>query len=428
MTPSSRVTFLPQILPRRLTAISLLGGRPRVSASFQNGQAEQYFRHLANVCTALAMLYRQVIMPAHHIAIILHDFSTGGSERIAIRLANAWAAQGRRVSLFCGTEQGGARYLVSPHVSVECCSPETVRSPWSRLQVGWRLAKLVRRHRPQIVFSPGNFHLIILSVLARMSFEQRPIFLSKLSNPVRRAGLRSKLQRLADAAIRMVARPVDALIAMSPALGAEARCVFGRKTIVKIDEPVLEDSSSCPTPSKTARDNNLILCIGRLCPQKDFLTAIQTFAAVKKPATMRMIILGEGPGRSALENEALRLGVADRIAMPGFVKDIAPYLAKARLLLMTSRYEGYPAVLVEAIAAGLPIVTTDCSLAIREIIAAPELGSVIGSRDPFDIARAIEARLRLPLPGQDLIDRQISPHRIGVSSAAYLALFDRLAA
>jgi glycosyltransferase involved in cell wall biosynthesis len=367
-------------------------------------------------------------MSASHIAIILHDFSTGGSERIAIRLANHWAMKGRRVTLLCGTEQGAARHLVASGVAVEACTPETIRSPWSRLLVGWRLARLVRKHRPDVVFSPGNFHLIVLAVLGRMSFDKRPIFLSKLSNPIRRKGLRSRLETLADSVIRRAAAPVDALVAMSPTLGREARAVFGAKPIIEINEPILEERATKAKDVHSNGSHKLILCIGRLCSQKDFSTALRAFALVECTANTRMRILGEGPMRCQLEAEAVRLGIADRVEMPGYVTAVAPSLAQADLLLMTSRYEGYPAVLIEAIAAGLPIVTTDCSLAIREIVASEELGNVVMSRDPSDIARAIEVRLAEPRAHAELIARHTARHRIGTSSLAYLALFDRLAA
>lgn len=367
-------------------------------------------------------------MTASHIAIILHDFSTGGSERIAIRLANAWAASGRRVTLMCGTEQGAARHLVAPGVAVEACTPETVRSPWSRVQVGWRLARLVRTHRPDVIFSPGNFHLIVLAVLGRMSFSKRPVFLSKLSNPLRRAGLRSRLVTLADAVIRRAATPVDALIAMSPTLGQEAREVFGSIPVVEINEPILERQAAMPAAQPLQRDHRLILCIGRLCPQKDFSTALRAFALVRHDTDARLLILGEGPLRGQLRYQAARLGIDDRVDMPGYVTDVARYLPQADLLLMTSRYEGYPAVLIEAIAAGLPVVTTDCSLAIREIVSSDALGSVTGSRDPADIARAIIARLQLPRAAAETIARQTECHRIDKASRAYLDLFDRLVA
>lgn len=367
-------------------------------------------------------------MKAHHIALVLHDFSTGGSERIAIRLANRWAASGRRVTLLCGTEQGAARGLVSPDIHVEVCTPETVRSPWSRFQLGWRMAHLVRKHRPDIIFSPGNFHLVILAFLARKQFAKRPAFVSKLSNPVRRAGIRQYIEKFADWAIRTAAAPVDVLVAMSPSLKNEAHEVFRAQDVAEISEPILEDHTIRPDRSLNARGTPLILCIGRLCPQKDFMTAIRAFAEIAGQTTAQMVILGEGPLRKSLERELSRLGLSDRVEMPGHVADIGRYLGEADLFLMTSRYEGYPAVLIEAMAAGLPIVTTNCTLAMPEIMASPNLGAVVSSRDPAEIGLAILNQLALPMPEASASSSIIERHRIGVASAAYLDLFDRMAA
>lgn len=367
-------------------------------------------------------------MTAEHIALILHDFSTGGSERIAIRLANRWAASGRRVTLLCGTEQGAARRLVSPDIRVEMCSPETPRSPWSRLLLGWRFAKLVRMHRPDVVFAPGNFHLVILASLARIRFAKRPIFASKLSNPLHRAGLRHWLETIADAAIRKAAKPVDVLVAMSPSLKREANYVFRDQAVSEISEPILEDSSDRRQRSAKRRRAPVILCAGRLCSQKDFSTALKSFAEISPILGARLLILGEGPLRDSLRDEASRLGIATRVDMPGHVAGIGPYLAKADIFLMTSRYEGYPAVLIEAIAAGLPIVTTNCSLAMGEIMACPTLGRVVNSRDPSVIAAAITAQLSEPMPDMDSAANIVERHRIGASSDAYLALFDRMVA
>ncbi len=364
---------------------------------------------------------------AHHIAIILHDFSTGGSERIAIRLANRWAEMGRRVTIICGTQKGAARALVAPGVTVRPCSPETLRSPWSRIQLGWRMARIIRTEAPDIVFSPGNFHLIILAFLGRLHFVRRPIFVSKLSNPIRRTGLRHHMRSIADAAIRLAAAPADMLVAMSPSLLAEARSVFPRHAITEIAEPILEDDMAAPHSRAGLQPEPLILCAARLAPQKDLFTAIRAFAELPPSLRARLLILGEGPLRARLEREAQRLGVAARVEMPGHVPDIAPYLARADLYLMSSHYEGYPAVLVEAIAAGVPIVTTDCSLALPEIFSSPELGAIVRQRQPEAIAAAIVARLRRSPPSLIAARTIANRHRLGASAADYLALFDRIA-
>lgn len=367
-------------------------------------------------------------MTARHIALVVHDFSTGGSERIAIRLANRWVASGRRVTILCGTEQGALRTLVDPHIPVEACIPETVRSPWSRIQLGWRLAKMVRRHQPDVVFAPGNFHLLVLTVLARMRFDKRPKFLCKLSNPVTRS-TRSRLREaLKKATLRAVTRPVDVLVAMSSSLHDQARDILPNARIVTIHEPILEDHDDPATTPREPRDGPRILCVGRLCDQKDFLTALRAFAALDPGVHARLVILGEGPDRSMLIRETERLGIAARVEMPGYVASILPRLQQADLLLMTSRYEGYPAVLIEALAAGLPVVTTDCSPAIGEIMAHSDYGRVVTSRQPSAIAEAITIQLHQPRPDARSTAPLLDRHRIGASAAAYLELFDRVTA
>jgi glycosyltransferase involved in cell wall biosynthesis len=367
------------------------------------------------------------MVSANHIAVILHDFSTGGSERIAIRLANRWAEQGRQVSLICGTKQGAARTLVGPGVDVYSCQPETMRAPWSRMVLGWRMARLVRALRPDVVFSPGNFHLIILAFLARQGFENRPAFVSKLSNPVRRTGLRKRLERIADSLIRFAARPVDMLVAMSPSLGREARAVFVGNAVAEIAEPILDDE---PIEHRDCRDQGAsvtILCAARLAPQKNLLLAIQAFAALPPHINARLLILGEGPLRRTLEREAKRLEVASKVDLPGHVSNISPYLACADIYLMTSHYEGYPAVLVEAIAAGLPIVTTNCSQALPEILASPSLGQIVFTWSACDVAFAIAAQLEKPQPDLASAAEIANRHRMAQSANAYLDLFDSLA-
>jgi glycosyltransferase involved in cell wall biosynthesis len=361
---------------------------------------------------------------AAHIGIILHDFSTGGSERIAIRLGNSWAAQGRQVSLFCGTQDGALRGIVSAGVNVIECLPVTRRSVFSRLHLGRRMARDIRVNQPDIIFAPGNYHIPVLALLARIRFFNRPLFICKLSNPVRGQGAVSWLTRLGEAAMRIAVGPIDAFTAMSPALREQALPVFSGHDIFHLDEPILGDDAM--PPSQVAPDSRTIICVGRLAPQKDFSLALAAFAQVDETLDARLLILGEGPLRAELEAQAASLGIADRVEFRGYVPDIGPALATARLYLMTSRFEGYPAVLIEALAAGLPVVTTDCSPAIREIISEEVHGAVCPSRNPHDIANVIEATLCAPMPDRSRLVASTERHRMATVSHAYLSLFDSL--
>src|SRR3546814_3982052 len=106
---------------------------------------------------------------------------------------------------------------------------------------------LVRQISPDIVFSPGNFHLVILVILARLPYAKRPAFVSKLSNPMRRTAIGQRcrrlidaVMRLVDAAMRLATAPVDMLVAMSPALRVEAQSVFPASRLARSEEHTSE--------------------------------------------------------------------------------------------------------------------------------------------------------------------------------------------
>jgi len=363
-----------------------------------------------------------------HIAVILHDFSTGGSERIAIRLANRWAACGRRVTILSGVAAGPARALVAANVTVRIASPELSRGPVSRFILGGTFARMLASDMPDLIFSPGNFHLPVIGALARRLGLRRPAIVCKISNPLRQPGRGGASQWLFDRLVRRTTHEVDAFVAMSVALRDEAAAVLRRPGIVLIHEPILDGPAAQDLRfSHSRRQPPLIVCAGRLEPQKHFTLAIRAFARLDPAWHARLLILGEGYERAELEAEAKWLAVADRVAFGGHVADIRPALASARLFLMSSRYEGYPAVLIEALAAGLPIVTTDCTPALGEIMVHPSFGRVTPP-DADALARAIEMVLDGALPDAQSTTDLLARHRIAEAADHYLALFDDVVA
>ena len=210
-----------------------------------------------------------------------------------------------------------------------------------------------------------------------------------------------------------------ALVAMSPALAAEARTALSRD-VATIAEPNLRDDWAPPPPRPRAK---VIVAAGRMMPQKDFGLALATLAALG--SEWRLDLLGDGRERARLEARAIALGVAGRVTFTGHVADTAPYLARASAYLCTSRYEGYPAVLVEALAAGTPVVTTPCSPAVSEIVSDPSFGRIVPP-----VAHALAAAVRAvagTVPDAAKTAAALDRHRIGRSASAWLALLDRVA-
>ena len=361
---------------------------------------------------------------AEHILIVMHDFSTGGSERIAIRLANQWIKDGRRVTILCGVGHGPARALLHPHVAVVAMWPPVPRAMLSRFTLARAFAESVKGLRPDLIFSPGNFHISVLGIMARLLGPECPVTITKLSNPLRRPGRANP--GMFESMFRWFAGPIDGFVAMSQSLRDEARSVLRRSDIETIYEPNL-DCLPKPRVQISQREHRpqTIVCAGRLVSQKAFDLAIRAFALVDRDRRVRLKILGEGPERIKLETLVDQLGLNDRVTFTGYLPDIRPALASADLFLLSSRYEGFPAVLIEALAAGLPCVTTDCSPAMHEIIPSPQFGDIVPAT-PKALAEAIERRLDDPalVDASELLGR----HRIDVVARQYLSYFDRTVA
>ncbi len=366
-------------------------------------------------------------MSAKRILVVMHDFSGGGTERIAVRLANEWSRRGRDVRIFCGTEDGPTRDLVAAHVDVREADPTLPRSLFSRAELGRHLREEALQWGPDIIFGTGNFHLPVLAAYNAAGGSAAKT-VCKLSNPLRLKGSIRLAAPLHSLGLRLLTKDIDALVAMSPTLREEALGVLKRPDVLMAPEPILGGMSAVqPQGQQEKADAPLVLCAGRLERQKNFPLALKTFAALPRSLGARLVILGEGSQRQPLERLAQRLGIADRIDMPGHVPDVSKWLQRATVFLSTSNYEGYPAVLIEAIAARVPVVTTDCSPAIREIVEDATQGDVV-AHDPITLGVALMRRLgssaaTSSLRGPDRLQR----HRVEWAAGTYLRLLDEIA-
>jgi glycosyltransferase involved in cell wall biosynthesis len=357
---------------------------------------------------------------AQRILIVMHDFAGGGTERVAIRLANQWARIGRTVRIFCGCQAGPLRQMVGPGITVEVADPGLPRGPLSRIRLGLALKAAAHRFQPDAVFGPGNFHLLPLAVFAWRNRSDAAIF-CKISNPLDRADRSGLSGWIRHRVLKALTSRIDGLVAMSPALRAEAEALIGPDRVAARWEPIF-DTGPRHQP-ETTRDPTLIVAAGRLEPQKNFALAIQAMAHLVRWTDARLVILGDGSERAQLERQIDRLGLHERVKLLGHVPHIEPWLSKASCFLMTSRYEGYPASLVEALANGLPVIVTPCSPALSEIMPRAGLGAVV-TPDAGAIACALQGMMRQPRQ-QSLDPLLLARHDEARAAASYLDLMDR---
>ncbi|TCJ15448.1 glycosyltransferase [Parasulfuritortus cantonensis] len=165
----------------------------------------------------------------------------------------------------------------------------------------------------------------------------------------------------------------------------------------------------------------VVLGMGRLTRQKDFPTLIRAFAKVHGERPARLVILGEGRDRTALAGLAESLGIAEAVAMPGFMANPYPWLARASLFVLSSAWEGSPNALTEALALGVPAVSTACPSGPDEILADGRYGVLVPVGDVDALAAAILRTLAQPLPAE-VLRAAVAEYNSTTSADAYLAM------
>jgi glycosyltransferase involved in cell wall biosynthesis len=354
-------------------------------------------------------------MTAQRILICLHDFSRGGTERIALGLAASWAEAGRHVTILCGSREGGLRERLDPHVKVERLNPPVRRGLLSRFRLGRAMGKRVPALRPDIVFLPGNFHLLLANALHKA--EGHAAIAVKISNPPLPQAV-----PFASAVFRRFARGVRGFAAMNSGLAHELEHMLPGREIVTLHDPVY--IRPAPARPRLSGGRN-ILWIGRMEAQKDPLLALETIKALGGVAHLTM--LGDGALRRAVERRIRAMDLQNRVTLVGHVPEIEPHLAAADALLITSRYEGGPAVAVEALAAGVPVVSTDSSFLLHDLLQIPEAGRIVASRSPDDLASALATVCDQPRTLENLRALTV-PFEPESCARAYLDWFDHLVA
>jgi glycosyltransferase involved in cell wall biosynthesis len=163
----------------------------------------------------------------------------------------------------------------------------------------------------------------------------------------------------------------------------------------------------------------VILGAGELGARKDFATLLRAFALLRGRRPCRLVLIGRGRQREKLLALAHTLGINEDVDLPGFVEDPYPYMAHADLFAFTSRWEGLGLVLVEALALGTPVVSTDCPSGPSEILQQGRFGRLVAVGDAAALASAMETTLDEPAP-REFLQQAARPYTVSVATDAYL--------
>jgi glycosyltransferase involved in cell wall biosynthesis len=397
-----------------------------------------------------------------HVALLMANLEGGGVQRSLLHLARALADRGHRVDLLLYKAQG--EFVDSVPSAIRVITLETAPVWMGRLhafraapehlihlampvllplkpQVTLRclpaLVRYLREERPAVLFSADTYlNLVALWARRLAGVSVRTVISERihLSSHLRYGAKRRKWRwRFILPLLRHTYATADGVVAVSRGVADDLCSLTGLppRLVTPLYNPVVD--SELIAKAKSPIDHPwfkpgappVILGMGRLSEEKDFATLIRTFARVQTRLPARLMIFGEGEMRRKLQALACELGVDQDVSLPGFTGNPFAYMARAAVFVLSSVHEGLPGVLIQALACGCPVVSTNCPGGAAEILEDGRYGRLVPVGDPAAMAQAIISTLDAP-PDRELLQKRASLFSVDRAVEQYLdVLFAR---
>ena len=312
------------------------------------------------------------------VTFLLASLGSGGAERVVSLLANKMVERGHQVEVIC-LKFNDVYYQIDSRVKVTLAMQQTQ----NRLTEVFWLRKYLKKQNPDVVipFTEGVYCFTILSLLGTGI----PIIASERLDPAAMSSTRKVLKRL-------LLPFADWLVVQTQSIKDYFPKSIQKKTSI-IYNPVNEESLSPALPLREGRQNRII-SVGRLYPQKNQAMMIRAFAKVADEfPDWQLVIYGEGPLRAELEFLVSSFKLQERVLLPGRTEHVVEELRKSKIFCMSSDYEGMSNAMIEAICAGLPIVTTDVS-GVKELVKDGVNGLIVPCGDLGELSLAISKLMK----------------------------------
>ncbi len=303
----------------------------------------------------------------------LYEPGDGGLDRVAIYLANDMAERGIPTELWLTETTGPLSDRISPLVKIRKIPALGFGNRGFRLFVQIPvLAAMIRKHRPRAIFSAGNQSNLSLAIARKLAGNVTTRIIQKITNPVFRPNSGKYSQWHRKHRFELTACLGDMCLTLSPAdarnyqqLLPKAADKFYPVINAYICQDILQIGSNISERNSSGIPQ--LLAVGRISVQKDYETMVRALAMIKN-RPWHLTILGDGPLRIQTEALVHDLELTDRIEFKGFVSNAADYYAQSDLLILSSKWEGFAAVPIEAMAANCAVVATDSSDGLTELL------------------------------------------------------------
>ena len=359
------------------------------------------------------------------ISIFLPNLRAGGAERLAVNLANDWIKRGFNVEFVLMNIEGELLALINPRINLVSLNVNRIR------KVIVPLRKYIRNKKPDIIWA-NMWPLTSVAVIAwLLAFRQGKIFLTDHNHLslscVRELGVS---RRWLGNSIRRTYIFATGVTSVSNGVASDLSQLSGFqvKQIKVIYNPAAIGVSSERLPKGQSellwgKDFDYhILAVGSLKAQKNHTMLLRAFAKLTLSINAKLTILGEGQLRLELENIIKELKLQDRVSLPGFYNDPYPFFRSADLFILSSDWEGFGNVIVEALECGVPVVSTDCLSGPAEILENGRYGRLVPVGDFESLSVAMQLSLT-ETHNHDALIRRAKDFSIEIISEEYLGFF-----
>ena len=357
------------------------------------------------------------------IAFFLPDLRIGGAEKVFVQLANCFCENGYSVDLLLSQKVGSLFSTVSDKVDVISFS-QRERSRLLLLLISiYKLFQYVRRDRPDVVFSTITGANLVAVVVKLLLPNQNTKFVLREASSFHNSGalyrwLSGVLYSRSDCVIAGSKGVLDDLV---------QRYKVDQKKAFLVRNPINTigiKSLACEKTVHPWLENNaipLIVSVGRLTPAKDLFTLVCAFGMVRRKVEARLIVIGDGECRSELEREVKELGLEQDIDFLGIRENPYPYMRHADLFVLSSRWEGFPNVILEALTLGCRIVSTECHAGPKEILTGIDGCMLVPVADAEQMAESVVVNLNGRLDLKE-VESRLQMYSIQAVSKQYFDL------
>lgn len=344
---------------------------------------------------------KSIAVQGKRVSIFLPSLAGGGAERAISTVANGLAERGVEVSLVLGLASGPYLEDINPQVSVINLGSSSALSALPRL------ARHLRQNQPDALLAAMSHANVIAALAHRLARSRARLVLSERVHLSSVFGeFRGPRMRVTRALMRLTYPWADQVVTVSIGVAQDLprHIPIPLERVVAIYNPVVDahllaQSAAAPShPWLLQGEVPVVLAAGRLIAQKDFAALLEAFAQLRHQRPLRLVILGEGDLRATLLAQAVRLGVQDDVALPGFDANPFSAMRAAQVFVLSSRFEGLPGVLIQAMACGARVVSTDCPSGPSEVLQDGRWGRLVPVGNPAALATAIAAALDDPHP------------------------------